>query len=136
MKHIFSIIFLLIGCGLVAASGDDPVMNLTDNNFDATIPKYEFLVVEFFAPWCPYCKRFAPEYKKAASEVMAKTDRIAFARVDITKERALTKRFNIRGIPVVHVFNYGKHMNYTLFGARPADTVKRWLAYKIGIKLN
>ena len=27
------------------------VMILTDDNFDEIVPKYEYIIVEFFAPW-------------------------------------------------------------------------------------
>ena len=91
--------------------------------------------MEFFAPWCPYCKRFAPIYKQVAAEVQKKTDRIKFARVDITKEKVLTRRYNIRGYPTTILFHNGKEMKFgRLMGARTADTVKRWLKYKTKVQ--
>lgn len=42
------------------------VLVLTDRNFDQAVKKYEFLMVDFYAPWCSHCVEFAPIYAQAA----------------------------------------------------------------------
>jgi protein disulfide-isomerase-like protein len=111
-----------IGCSLVTAGkveGSKYVMNLTESNFNETVPKSEYFVVEFFAPWCPYCQKFAPAYNRAAKKIQNESSNIKFGRVDVSKERALARRFKIRGFPVLHLFKNGMHMKDTLVGRRP-----------------
>ena len=44
------------------------VLPLTDDSFDEATKKYPLFVVEFFAPWCPHCKKAAPHMEEAAKQ--------------------------------------------------------------------
>ena len=105
-------------------------MVLTDKDFDEELAKHEFLLVEFYAPWCGHCKKLEPEYS-AAAEVLSKNDPpIALGKVDATQEKELAERFGIQGFPTLFWFNNGQKSEYT--GGRSKDTIVSWVLKKSG----
>lgn len=62
------------------------------------------VLVEFWAPWCVYCRRIAPALKKLAGE----TDRVMIAQVNIDDEPALASREQIEVIPTLVLYQGGQ----------------------------
>ncbi|GMF38080.1 unnamed protein product [Phytophthora lilii] len=73
-------------------------------------------LVEFYAPWCGHCKKLAPIYEKVADELKGEVN---VAKVDVTANSDLGKRFGIRGFPTVLHFSHGK--SYKFAGKRTLD---------------
>ena len=52
---LFTSALIILSFGLTNASEkakiENGVMILTDQNFDEIVPNYEYMIVEFFAPW-------------------------------------------------------------------------------------
>lgn len=40
------------------------VLELDASNFDAAISTFDYIFVDFYAPWCGHCKRLAPEVRE------------------------------------------------------------------------
>jgi thioredoxin 1 len=76
------------------------VVELSKENFEQTIKDKDFVVVDFWAPWCGPCRSFAPVYDKVSED----HDDIVFAKVNTEEEQEIAAHFQIRSIPTLMIF--------------------------------
>ncbi|CEM39955.1 unnamed protein product [Vitrella brassicaformis CCMP3155] len=142
--HAAVALLLLAACLRLGCRADVPVISeeegvllLTDGNFDAAMERHKMILVQFFAPWCGYCRQLAPEYAKAAKTLKSSNMDIPLAKVDATVETALAERFGVRGFPTIFFFVNGKEQEYT--GGRTENAIVSWIQRKSGppsVRLN
>ncbi len=75
-------------------------IEVTAENFNDLIKDNDFVIVDFWAPWCGPCKGFAPVYE----ELSEKYPDIVFAKVNTEEEQQLAAEFQIRSIPTLMLF--------------------------------
>ncbi|GAB4862085.1 disulfide-isomerase [Ancistrocladus abbreviatus] len=114
--------------GISASEGDgteskDLVLTLDHSNFSDTISKHDFIVVEFYAPWCGHCKKLAPEYEKAASILSSHDPPIILAKVDANEDsnRELASNFEVKGFPTLKILRNGGKAVQDYKGPRDAE---------------
>jgi thioredoxin reductase (NADPH) len=98
---------------------DVTTLDLTADQFNATIEGNDIVLVDFWASWCGPCRQFAPTFQ-ASSE---KHPDVVYAKVDTEAEQELAAAAQIRSIPTLMAFKKGK-LVFNQPGALPAASLE------------
>lgn len=122
MKKYFGWIVLLIMFVPVfvyaeTASDDKNVKVLNKSNFTAETAK-GVVLVDFWATWCPPCRKMAPVVEEVAGELKGKAK---FGKVDVDSNKNLATRYQIRSIPTFILFKDGKKVDQIIGAVEKKD---------------
>lgn len=86
--------------------GPSHVVRLTDYNFDRRVlGSAQPVLVDFRAPWCTSCLEMAPVFEELAADFEG---RALIGKVDVDRELEIARRFHVRELPVIHIFQNGE----------------------------
>ena len=79
--------------------------NITRQQFEDVIHGALPVLVDYWAPWCGYCRRIGPAYDRLAEE---NKDRLVAVKINIDEEPDLAEAEQIEVIPTLVLYKNGK----------------------------
>ncbi|MBT4059642.1 MAG: thioredoxin [Euryarchaeota archaeon] len=98
------------------------IIETSDATFETVTGENEWVLVDFWAPWCGPCKMIAPVLEQIAGE----RDNLTIAKVNVDNNPNSPGRFGVRGIPTLVLFHNGEAVDQVT-GAMQKGGFDDWL---------
>ena len=98
----------------------------TNDEFEKRVLKSEkYVLVDFWAQWCPPCRMMAPILETVAREKDAVLDVVKVDTEASADNQALAMKYGVRGIPTLMVFKNGQ-VTETKVGSMSKSQLTEW----------
>ncbi|KAH9298362.1 hypothetical protein KI387_030044, partial [Taxus chinensis] len=101
------------------------VIELDDTNFDSAISTFDYILVDFYAPWCGHCQRLSPQLDSAAPLLADGDKPIVLAKINADKFTGIASKYEVSAYPTLKFFINGFPTDYT--GPRKAELLIPYL---------
>lgn len=98
-------------------------IEVTDENFNGLVKKYDVLVVDCWAEWCGPCRMLGPIIEQLSTEMHGKA---VFGKLNVDSNNSTASDYEISAIPTLLVFKKGKLVD-RIVGLAPKDMIEQKL---------
>ncbi|XP_010786731.1 protein disulfide-isomerase TMX3 [Notothenia coriiceps] len=110
-------------CGVIAAFLASAVLafveDLDDTFKDTRVS--DVWLVDFYAPWCGYCKKLEPVWYDVGAELKSSGSPVRVGKMDATAYSGMASEFGVRGYPTIKLLKGDLAYNYK--GPRTKDDI-------------
>ncbi|XP_029978814.1 protein disulfide-isomerase TMX3 [Sphaeramia orbicularis] len=110
-------------CGVIAAFLSSAVLafveDLDDTFKDSRVN--DIWLVDFYAPWCGYCKKLEPVWHDVGVELKTSGSPVRVGKMDATAYSGIASEFGVRGYPTIKLLKGDLAYNYK--GPRTKDDI-------------
>uniref|UniRef100_A0A4W5RM70 Protein disulfide-isomerase TMX3 n=1 Tax=Hucho hucho TaxID=62062 RepID=A0A4W5RM70_9TELE len=92
-----------------------------DDTFKDTRMPDEIWLIQFYAPWCTYCKQLDPVWYEIGAELKSMGSPVNVGKVDATAHTNFAKEFRVGGYPAIKLLKDDLKYNYR--GPRTKDGI-------------
>ncbi|XP_040921511.1 protein disulfide-isomerase TMX3-like isoform X3 [Toxotes jaculatrix] len=110
-------------CGVIAAFLSSAVLAFVedlDDTFKDTRVN-DIWLVDFYAPWCGYCKKLEPVWHEVGIELKSSGSPVRVGKMDATAYSGMASEFGVRGYPTIKLLKGDLAYNYK--GPRTKDDI-------------
>ena len=98
--------------------------NITKESFEKDVLQAERpVILEFWAPWCTYCRRLSPVLDRLAPQLEGKAD---ICKVNVDEQPELEERLEVSVIPTLFLYKNGEH-GEKLVAPGSQEEILRWM---------
>ncbi|KAF2199753.1 hypothetical protein GQ43DRAFT_464572 [Delitschia confertaspora ATCC 74209] len=110
-------------------------IDLTSASYDSVVLRSGTpALVEYYTPWCKYCKELAPVYDELATNFQ--NTAVTVAKIDVDKYKDIGRRYNIQEWPTLFWFDGKSDTPEKFPWGRDLESFSEWITDKTGIKPN
>ena len=85
------------------------IVDVTNENFkDIVLSAGKPFILDFWAPWCVYCRKLSPVLDRLSESM---SDKINIGKVNIVYEQELIEEYSVMSSPVLIFFKNGEEVD-------------------------
>ncbi|KAH8820124.1 hypothetical protein F5884DRAFT_762918 [Xylogone sp. PMI_703] len=113
---------------------DGSILELTSSNFNSIVMSGKPALVDFYAPFCKYCKELDPIYKELADNFAYAKDQVTIAKLDAYEHKDLGARFDVTGWPTLLFFDGRNETPEVYSNYRNLEYLTQFIEEKTGVQ--